>query len=317
VRKESDIDRTAGRDYGETGVDSALITRHTFLAHGAFSASTLIAVASLSAAVLVGITLPARQGYGRDTTFQKPVTANSTQLKEGASLFRANCSPCHGLNAQGGGKGPDLTSGRWTHGSTDEAIFRTINQGVPGTQMPANNFEDSETRAIVAYLRSLSPSSKPDMAGNRARGQQIFLGKGACSECHMVDGNGGRLGPDLTRVGAARSASYLVDSIRQPSKDLSEGMVDPNNHYANALVYDTVTVRTKAGQKIAGVAKNEDTFSIQLLDTEQHLHLLLKKDVESATHERRSLMPSYSREVLGDGELRDVVAYLESLRGNP
>lgn len=275
-----------------------------------------VAAASLLTAVFFGMTLPARSGHATETPVRKPVTANPAQIKEGASLFRANCSPCHGLAAQGGGRAPDLTSGRWVHGSSDAAIFRTITQGVPSTEMPANNFEDSETRAIIAYLRSLSPSSKPDMAGNRTRGQQSFFGKGTCSECHMVNGKGGRLGPDLTRVGAARSASYLIDSIRQPSKDLSDGMVDPNNHYANALVYDTVTIVTRTGQQITGVAKNEDTFSIQLLDTNQRLHLLLKRDLESVTHERRSLMPVYTKDMLSDTELRDVVAYLEGLRGN-
>ena len=49
----------------------------------------------------------------------------------------------------------------------------------------------------------------------------------------------------------------------------------------------------------------------------QQLHLLLKKDVESTTHERRSLMPVYTKEMLSDTELEDVVAFLESLRGNP
>src|SRR5215470_12837452 len=77
-------------------------------------------------------------------------------VKEGASLFRANCSPCHGPNARGGGRGPDLTSGVWVHGASDTEIFRTISQGVPGTEMPANTFEDSEAWALVAYLRSVS-----------------------------------------------------------------------------------------------------------------------------------------------------------------
>jgi putative heme-binding domain-containing protein len=275
-----------------------------------------LAVAALSAAIFLGADVPAGPALAKEAAVRKPLTANPAEIKEGASLFRANCSPCHGLNAQGGGRGPDLTSGRWVHGSTDAAIFRTITQGVPGTEMPANSFEDSETRAIIAYLRSLSPSSKPGVAGDRAGGQQTFFGKGACSQCHMVSGKGGGFGPDLTRVGAARSAAYLIDSIREPSKELSDGMVDPNNHYANALVYDTVTVVTREGQQITGVAKNEDTFSIQLLDTSQQLHLLLKRDLESVTHERKSLMPAYTKDMLNDRELRDLVAYLESLRGN-
>jgi putative heme-binding domain-containing protein len=275
-----------------------------------------LTAATLSAVFILGLGSAAKSLHARAVAARKPHTANAAEIREGASLFRANCSPCHGLNAQGGGRGPNLTSGRWVHGSTEADIFRTITQGVPGTEMPASSFQDSETRAIIAYLRSLSPLSKPIVTGDRARGEQIFFGKGSCSQCHMVSGKGGSLGPDLTRAGAARSAAYLIDSIREPSKKLSEGMVDPNNHYANALVYDTVTVVTREGQRFTGVAKNEDTFSIQLLDTNQQLHLLLKRDLESVTHEQKSLMPAYTKDMLSDAEVRDLVAYLQSLRGN-
>ena len=275
-----------------------------------------MAATALWVVVILSLASSAKPCQAEGVPVRKPRAANATEIREGASLFRANCSPCHGLNAQGGGRGPDLTSGRWVHGSSDAAISRTITQGVPGTQMPASSFEDSETRAIIAYLWSLSPLSKPGVAGDPAKGEQIFFGKGNCSRCHMVSGKGGGLGPDLTRAGAARSVTYLIDSIREPSKELSDGMVDPNNHYADALVYDTVTVVTLKGRRITGVAKNEDAFSIQLLDTNQQLHLLLKRDLESVTHERKSLMPAYTKDMLSDAEVRDLVAYLQSLRGN-
>jgi putative heme-binding domain-containing protein len=245
----------------------------------------------------------------------KTTAEKSAAAKEGASVFRANCSPCHGLNARGGGRGPDLTSGRWTHGSTDAAIFRTISQGVPGTEMPANALEDSEIRAIIAYLRSLSPQSQPTVIGDAAKGKQIFRGKAGCGDCHMVFGQGGVLGPDLSRVGASRSVSYLIDSIRKPDKELSSGMVDPNNHYGLPLLYDTVIVVKKDGSKLTGIAKNEDTYSVQLISTDQKLHLLLKKDLKQVTHERKSLMPPYSEDALDAAQLRDLVAYLETLDG--
>jgi putative heme-binding domain-containing protein len=106
----------------------------------------------------------------------------------------------------------------------------------------------------------------------------------------------------------------LIESIREPSGELSSGMLDPNNHYGLPLIYDTVTVVTAGGQKIVGVAKNEDTFSIQLLDTRQQLQFFLKKDLKAVTHERKSLMPAYSEQMLKPADLEDLVAYLESLR---
>jgi len=244
-----------------------------------------------------------------------PLARDPAAIKEGASLFRTNCSPCHGLTARGGGRGPDLTSGVWIHGASDAAIFQTINRGVPGTEMPANTFEDSETWALVAYLRSLGSGARPPVSGDRAKGEQIFSGKGQCAQCHMVKGRGGRLGPDLTRVGAARSVGYLTDSIREPDKELSLGMTDPNNHYVIPMEYETVTVTTLDGRSITGVAKNEDAFSIQLLGQDDELHLLLKKNLRDVVHERRSLMPAYTEQMLSAGELQDLLSYLTNLRG--
>lgn len=245
-----------------------------------------------------------------------PLTGNPTAIKEGHSLFRINCSPCHGLDARGGGRGPDLTLNRWVHGSSDEEIFRTISQGVPGTEMPASDTEESETWAIVAYLRSQSPPKKLGASGDRLKGEKTFRGSGGCSACHMVKGQGGVLGPDLSRVGASRSASYLVDSIRDPNKELSSGMMDPSNQYGPPLVYDKVTVTTAGGEEFVGIAMNEDTFSIQLLGTDQKLHLFLKKELKQVLHEQKSLMPAYSEQRMSNAELQDLIAYLQSLTGN-
>jgi putative heme-binding domain-containing protein len=92
-------------------------------------------------------------------------------------------------------------------------------------------------------------------------------------------------------------------------------MLDPNNHYGLPLVYDKVTVVTAGGETIVGIARNEDTYSVQLLDTSQQLQFFLKKDLRSVTHERKSLMPPYSEQRLNATDLQDLVAYLESLRG--
>ena len=271
--------------------------------------------ALLSATLLAGLLIAATLATATGNPTSNSAESKAAAIREGASLFRANCSPCHGLNARGGGRGPDLTSGRWTHGSIDSAIFRTITQGVPGTEMPANGFEDSEIWAIIAYLRSLEPPIRPIVSGNPVNGKKIFSGSAGCSNCHMVKGSGGLLGPDLSRVGASRSVAYLIDSIRRPDQELSSGMLDPNNHYGLPLVYDTVTVVTAAGERITGVARNEDTFSVQLLATDQSLQLFLKKDVGEVIHERKSLMPPYLEDALGASQLQDLISYLETLRG--
>ena len=271
--------------------------------------------ALLSATLLGGLLIAASLASAAGKPTSNSAEGKAAAIKEGASLFRANCSPCHGLSARGGGRGPDLTSGRWTHGSTDSAIFRTITQGVPGTEMPANGFQDAEIWAIIAYLRSLAPPNRPIASGDPVNGKKIFFGGSGCSNCHMVKGSGGLLGPDLSRMGASRSVAYLIDSVRRPDQELSNGMLDPNNHYGLPLVYDTVTVVTASGARITGVARNEDTFSVQLLATDQSLQLFLKKDVKEVIHERKSLMPPYLEEVLSASQLQDLISYLETLRG--
>jgi cytochrome c oxidase cbb3-type subunit III len=257
---------------------------------------------------------PAASATQQAAEVHNPVANDPAAIKEGESLFRGNCSPCHGLNAHGGGRGPDLTSGRWAHGSSDADIFHTITQGVPGTEMPANQFEDSETWTIIAYLRSLAPGKPADLPGDKVRGEKIFRGAAGCSTCHMVNGRGGLLGPDLSRVGGARSVDYLVDSIRTPDKDLSDGMLDPNNRYALPLVWDTTIVTLKNGDTITGVAKNEDEFSLQLMDTNQKLRFFDKSTVKDVRHERKSLMSAYSEQAINAAQLQDLLAFLASLR---
>jgi putative heme-binding domain-containing protein len=262
---------------------------------------------------LAGVT-PAQTGAESTATeLKNPLAGNAQAVEEGRSQFRFNCAMCHGVNAQGTQKAPNLTTGRWAHGGSDGELFRTIQHGVPGTLMPAQEsiLTETETWQVISYLRSLQ---KPmPLAGDAERGKEVFIGDGSCMSCHMVDGHGGRLGPDLSRVGAERSTAYLAESIRQPSAHLAEGLTEPNKDLAQK--YQTVTVITKEGKKITGVALDEDSFSLQMMSMDQKLHLFQKSDVREVVHGSKSLMPAYPPQMLSDRDLQDLVAYLASLRG--
>src|SRR5215203_4846479 len=78
---------------------------------------------------------------------QHPETA------QGKGLFVQKCSACHGDTAKGG-RGPDLTSGTWKHGSSDADLLRNIIKGIPGTQMPSIPMSEADARSIIAFLRS-------------------------------------------------------------------------------------------------------------------------------------------------------------------
>ncbi len=244
---------------------------------------------------------------------KNPLEGNAAAINRGQSNFRINCSYCHGVNATGGLRAPGLTTGRFSHADSDAALFRVILRGIPGTLMPASDLSDNETWEIIAYLRSLVPKAVAKLSGNAAAGEKLFFGDGNCSLCHMVRGKGGRLGPDLSRVGSMRPTDYIIESIRKPGERLSDAFADPGHDFL--LAYDTATVTLNDGQKITGVARNEDSFSIQLMDRDEKLHFLLKKDVKQVVHERKSMMPDYGTDALTEKQLEDLVAYLDTLRG--
>ena len=131
----------------------------------------------------------------------------------------------------------------------------------------------------------------------------------------MVNGRGGRLGPDLSRIGAARSIPYLKDKIREPSKLGKDMTVGLWWELGQPLVYQTVTLVTKEGRRITGALRNEDTFSIQLMDQGEELRLFSKKDLQEVVHEPGSLMPGYDEKMLSEIDLQDLLAYLDGLRG--
>jgi putative heme-binding domain-containing protein len=95
---------------------------------------------------------------------------------------------------------------------------------------------------------------------------------------------------------------------------LTKGLREPNGDYVVPISNATITVVTKTGQRITGVPRNEDTFSVQMLGTDNEIHLFLKKDVQEVIHEEKSLMPAYSEAMLSDSQLRNLLAYLATLR---
>lgn len=242
---------------------------------------------------------------------QPPLVDGTKVVTPGAVLFRQECVFCHGVGARGGMRGPDLTTGTWSHGGSDAELRATITDGVPGTAMPAHaHLKDEEIGQLVAYLRTVQqPVTAP--RGDAARGETLFVGSGRCGTCHMVKGRGGRIGPELTTVGSARSRAYLVESIREPARHLTE---HDGTGEAGARRYDTVTAVTSDGRTIVGVAMNEDTFTVQIMDARDRIHSLRKRDLKDFRHEDRSLMPAYGEAQLNGAALDDLVAYLQTLR---
>jgi cytochrome c oxidase cbb3-type subunit III len=246
---------------------------------------------------------------------QNPLSADPTAAKAGEFEFRINCALCHGLGARGGGRGPDLSRAHKRHGDSDGDLFRNISQGIPGTAMPANGtngqgvgMTDEEIWQIVTYLRSIQAGASSKKLGDAAHGKQLFHGDANCSTCHMVEGKGGRVGPDLTSVGISRTVESLVESVRNPSQRLAWGLTEPTKEFAQR--YETVTVEAPDGKEIKGVTLNEDSFSLQVMDSAEQIHLFDKATLRSIKKSRKSLMPAFDPGTLSDQDLNDIIAYL-------
>jgi putative heme-binding domain-containing protein len=223
--------------------------------------------------------------------------------ERGRRLWSANCAVCHGAEGKGG-RGPDLTTGRFRHGGTDDDLYRAIRNGIPGTEMPGFPLTGVESMQLLAFVRALGRAAMPPPTeGDAARGRALFAGSGQCMSCHRVGGMGSRIGPDLSDAGVRLPPSDLLASLLRPDE-----RVLPANWSVRAV--------TRDGRTITGRRLNEDTYSVQLIDAQDELVSLVKKDLKEYELIKKSPMPSYEGKLTRE-QLGDLVAYLASLKGTP
>jgi len=233
---------------------------------------------------------------GQGTTVR---TDDPAAIAAGGAMFRERCSDCHGADAKGG-RGPDLTV-IWANEGSDQRVVQIIRSGVPGSIMPPSSAPDSELRAIAAYLRSISTARAETSRGDADRGQQVFATH--CAACHRINGRGGSLGPDLSRVAASQSNEVLTRAIRQASASFTTG-------------YEPVTLVDRDNHRTRGMRKGEDAFSIQIMDAKGRLQGYLKSNLREVVRDEQSLMPDFTPDRLNEDALNDVVAYLARFRVN-
>ena len=223
-------------------------------------------------------------------------------IEHGAGLYANNCSTCHGVNGDAV-TGVNLRSGQFRRASSDFDLTRIISGGIPDTAMPPGEFTQSELSALVAFLRTMGDIDPSTLRlGDVGRGEAVFRGAGACLDCHRVAGEGSRRGPDLTDVGASRSAGSLERALVDPT-----GSMLPVNRPIRAV--------TRSGDTINGRRLNEDTYTIQMIDGEtERLVSLEKANLSDLTVVMTSPMPAYD-EQLNEQQLSDLLAYLLTLKG--
>jgi cytochrome c oxidase cbb3-type subunit 3 len=227
-----------------------------------------------------------------------PLGNSEQAIRQGQEIYNHNCTVCHGLNGAAGERGPALAAGREYVRRKDRAIFDAVQNGIAGTLMPASGLSPMDNWKVVAYIRSLRATASDALVpGDVEHGEQIFWGNGRCAECHTIRGRGGILGPDLSNVGGQQTFEHILNSLTKAPPQIPRG-------------YQPVEVVTTGGQKISGIAKNDDNFSLQLLDSHERLQLFTRDELRQVIYKKQSLMPSDYDKKFTAAELQDLLAFL-------
>jgi alcohol dehydrogenase (cytochrome c) len=275
-------------------------------------------VACSIAAVATGV-LFAQQPPASDTVVN-PLAASLTAAADGQRIYDGTCQTCHGPAGTGDAArgGPALNAAGLKHGDTDADLFRTIRQGVPGTQMPPfKGLRDEQVWQLVSYLHSLQNTASTGASrdtsvpeGDVAAGEALFYGRAGCAGCHEINARGGVTGPDLSNAGRLTSAA-IRQKIVSPDEPLPPARGARGGRGGAPPV--TLVFTSADGRAVRGVRRNEDMFSAQIVDASGRLHLVDKLKTP-VTVEAHSLMPGDYARRLSAADITHLVAFLRSQR---
>jgi cytochrome c oxidase cbb3-type subunit III len=223
-------------------------------------------------------------------------------LASGRQIFATTCAACHGLDGRGGEHAPNIATRPDVRRLTDQQIFRIVHDGAASGAMPAfgSTFSAAQIHAVVQYLRALQGAqSAAKLPGDPLAGKALFFGKAGCSGCHMVAGQGGFIAYELTDYAVSKSVEEIRAAITAPAAD-------------SRMRDRLATVTTASGEKLQGLVRNEDNFSLQLQALDGSYRLLDKSDIRSVAYDANSLMPSDYATKLSSAEIDAIVSYLIS-----
>jgi len=226
-------------------------------------------------------------------------TYSSSAIVAGYNVYMQNCALCHGIEGNWI-EGIDLSRSQFRTVVTDHDLMEVVRQGAGDGRMPSFDLSDQQLDGLIAYIRiGFDPEGTPVSIGDAAQGKLLFNGKGACSSCHRVDGVGPRTAPDLTDIGLLRMPAVLQRTLLDPQAALM-----PINR--------PITIVTRDNETITGRRLNEDTYTVQVIDSQERLLSLRKADLKLY---EVSQTPTHKPTTLSSEEVADLVAYLMSLRG--
>ncbi len=180
-------------------------------------------------------------------------------------------------------------------GRSEPDLIFALSRGAGLDDDSHTGLSDSEIKMLVGSVQE---------QGDPARGEQIFRRKDcACASCHSIGGVGGKVGPDLTSIGASSPVDYLIESVLYPSRKIKEG-------------YHSVLVETGDGEELSGVLVREDSQQLVLRDAANKEISIAKNNVKNRVIGKTSLMPSGLADPLSGSERLDLYRFLSEL-GKP
>jgi putative heme-binding domain-containing protein len=224
----------------------------------------------------------------------------SEAVAAGLRVYSQQCALCHG--PEGGlVDGINLRRGEFRNASSDADLADVISGGAAAGAMPAFSLSIEELSGVIAYIRAgFDPEGVAVHVGNPGRGKALFEGKGECAQCHRVNGFGPYTAPDLTSIGLIRTPASLQLNLLDPAS-----AVLPINR--------PVRLVTRNEETVTGRRLNEDTYTVQMVDSQNRLRSFVKTDLVSY---EVSMEPSKGPTNLSSEEVADVIGYLLTLRGN-
>jgi PQQ-dependent dehydrogenase (methanol/ethanol family) len=210
------------------------------------------------------------------------------------------CGGCHGDDARGTEQGPGLAGSQSVRARSVQSLRNVIRNGIPAAGMPAFDLPADTIDALATMITSWNAvAAKATVPGDPAAGRQFFMGKGQCVSCHLAQGEGSAIGPDLSDIALTLTVDEIRDALLNPDARIAPG-------------YDLVSVGLRNGRTLRGFARSHSSFDLVVQDLTGELHPLSLDDVASISDEKRSQMAAVRASA---GELRDVIAYLSRLTG--
>lgn len=230
--------------------------------------------------------------------------ADATLLKEAVAILAAT-KP-----------GAKLVAERFVAGKLPRDLFPQVNQAI-------NQFADDPAIAKLrgevlrgALAMSLTPGRIDEIRkqvadkGDAKRGRELYLNTKvlACATCHRMEGVGGSVGPDLTRVWDTMTIDKLLESMIEPSKEIKEG-------------FQTYRLVTTDAKVFSGLKIKENDNEVVIRDADGRDIRVAKDDIDSLTASKVSLMPDNAVAQITYDQFLDLLAFLkskseqESLRG--